>query len=408
MVLLKRFPVICLLAGFLGGCSNTSELDAERELGEAYVAPMSMPLYNELSARPKVVGTVQHGQKLTIVAKRRRFLKVRAPDGKAGWTDSRQLLKEEGIDALRNLAKLAAKAPSFGEAMVYEPLNVHIQPNRHAPSFIQVQPNTRVDIVDYQLLERRPYEYPEILPPPPKVEPQSKRKKKRPEGAIPPPEPPDPPALPPNWMELSRSAQLEEQSEPAPESPKTPAPVLEGWSLIRTRDGHAGWALTRLLTMAIPDDVAQYSERQRITSYVALGFVEDEGQKRGIWLWTTLSDTKAPCHFDGFRLFTYSVRRHRYETSYREYNVRGFLPIEARPTANAIGSSFSLLLMTGTGLVKRDFSFNGYRVQVTGETPAERKKNEFLTPHEEPAEGASSDKASIKEEIKGKLKNLLK
>lgn len=390
----------------MSGCSNTPDADSDRELGEAYVAPMSMPLYNELSARPKVVATVKHGQKVIIVGKRRRFLKVRAPDGKTGWTDSRQLLKEEGIESLKRLAELAAKAPSFGTAMVYEPLNVHLQPNRQSPSFLQIHPNERVDVVDYELLERTPYVFPEILPPPPKVQPAPK-KKKRDSNRVPPPEPPDPPALPPNWMELSRSAELEEEP-PATEAVHHAAPVMEAWSLIRTKDGHAGWALTRLLTMAIPDDVAQYSERQRITSYAALGFVEDEGEKKGIWLWTTLSDTRAPYHFDGFRLFTYSLKRHRYETSYRERDVRGYLPIETRPTANGIGSGFSLLLETDSGLVKRDYTFNGYRVQATGESPAKRPKNEFLALPAETTEEAQPQETSLQDDIKSKLKGLLK
>ena len=168
---------------------------------------------------------------------------MRTSDGKTGWTDSRQLLKQEGLDALKQLAAKAAKAPAFGSAFVYEPLNVHIVPNRLSPSFVQVQPNERMDVISYELLERTPYVFPEILPPPPKVEPRPAKKKS--ETTIPPPDPPDPPALPPNWMELSRSAQLEEErpeataSEPA----KPPPPVREAWSLIRLKDGRCGLGL---------------------------------------------------------------------------------------------------------------------------------------------------------------------
>ena len=177
MVFVKRSLLTASLLGFLAACSNTSDLDTDREIGEAYAAPMSMPLYNELAARPKVVTTVKHGEKLTIIGKRRRFLKVRTPDGKTGWTDSRQLLKEDGLEALKQLAARAAKAPSFGQAMVYDPLNVHIQPNRQSPSFVQVQPNARVDVLSYELLDRTPYAYPEIIPPPPKVERPKKKER---------------------------------------------------------------------------------------------------------------------------------------------------------------------------------------------------------------------------------------
>ena len=36
---------------------------------------------------------------------------------------------------------------------------------------------------------------------------------------------------------------------------------MEDWNLIRTKDGKAGWVLSRMLVMAIPDEVAQYSGR---------------------------------------------------------------------------------------------------------------------------------------------------
>ena len=41
---------------------------------------------------------------------------------------------------------------------------------------------------------------------------------------------------------------------------------MEDWNLVRTKDGKAGWVLSRMLVMAIPDEVAQYSEGARITS----------------------------------------------------------------------------------------------------------------------------------------------
>ena len=59
---------------------------------------------------------------------------------------------------------------------------------------------------------------------------------------------------------------------------------------MRTADKKVGWVLARNLYMGIPDDVAQYAEGQRISSYFDLGAVEDEekGTKHN-WLWTTSS-----------------------------------------------------------------------------------------------------------------------
>ena len=83
----------------------------------------------------------------------------------------------------------------------------------------------------------------------------------------------------------------------------------------------------RMLYMAIPDEVAQYAEGKRISSYFSLGDVKDEEKTKSHWLWTTLSKPHLDCDFDGLRVFIYNTKRHRYETAYRENSVRGFFPV---------------------------------------------------------------------------------
>ena len=61
--------------------------------------------------------------------------------------------------------------------------------------------------------------------------------------------------------------------------PPKPIP-LEDWYLVRTKDGKAGWVLSRMVSMAIPDEVAQYAEGHRITSYFSLGKVDDDGVQK--------------------------------------------------------------------------------------------------------------------------------
>ena len=112
--------------------------------------------------------------------------------------------------------------------------------------------------------------------------------------------------------------------------PKKPV-ILEDWSLVRTKDNQIGWVLTRNLIMSIPDEVAQYAEGKRITSYFDLGAVHDElkGMKHN-WLWTT-SSAPLPYDFDAWRVFLWNRRRHRYETSYRQRDVEGYFPCPRGP-----------------------------------------------------------------------------
>ena len=162
-------------------------------------------------------------------------------------------------------------------------------------------------------------------------------------------------------MELSRprAAELGGESEPA--EPVKPVPT-DDWYLVRTRDGKAGWALARQISMSIPDEVAQYAEGHVITGYLSLGKVGNTDKDN--WLWTTTSAGSQGLDFDSFRVFVWSIKRSRYETAYIERNVRGWYPIEAKP-GSAADAAFSVVLEDKDGQVyKKTYAFSGYRVKL--------------------------------------------
>ena len=151
------------------------------------------------------------------------------------------------------------------------------------------------------------------------------------------------------------------------QEPKKPE-VMEAWSLVRTKDKQCGWVLSRNLIMSIPDEVAQYAEGKRITSYFDLGAVTD--QEKGVkhnWLWTTLSEPQ-PFDFDGWRVFLWNRRRHRYETSYREREVEGYFPVHLDPPEeNAFDRTFQLITKDDDQKFwRRSYIFDGVRVHLTG------------------------------------------
>jgi len=112
-----------------------------------------------------------------------------------------------------------------------------------------------------------------------------------------------------------------------PGEKKEAAPVLEDWWLVRDSHGRVGWVLARMVDLDVPLDVAQYAEGQRIVAFFVLNQVQDEDKKVGQYL-TVLTEPKdgLPFDFNQFRVFTWNVRRHRYETAYRE-RIEGVLPI---------------------------------------------------------------------------------
>lgn len=380
MFIRSAFITFLLLA--LVGCGSETERQAPG--GEAFVGPMTLALRAELNPRATASATVKHGDRVLIVQRRRRFAKVRAPNGAEGWVDARQLMRPDQIEDLRSLWKTAASLPSMGSATVWDKLNIHTQPSRLSPSFDQIPEQGRVDVIWQLIVPKASYTDPGIDPPEQKKVPKAKAKAKEKEGKtpkIPPPPPPPAPKLPDNWLDLSKSAMPEELApEPKADPEPEPPPVeLEDWTLVRTKDGKAGWVVSRSLILAIPDEVAQYAEGQRITSYFSLGEVADGEQIRHNWLWTTISGKLKDYQFDSFRVFIWSMRRHRYETAYIERNVTGYFPVEVktvdvtegRETRRAPG--FTLLLLDKDGnLVKKTYGFQGYRVRLLNKDPGSR------------------------------------
>jgi len=289
------------------------------------VGPATLRLKQELGPRAPEVAVLRHGDRVEIIARRRRFVKVRTAGGAEGWTDTQQLLTPPQMQELRRLAERAAGMPSQGAATVLGSLNVHTDPHRQAPSFHRIREGELVDVVNQRVVPRLPYE--------------------------------------------SRAG-----SAAPPEAPPKPVP-LDDWSLVRLPDGRAGWALTRMLRMNIPDEVAQYSEGHFITSYFALGQTEDGGQIKRHWLWTTISKGLQPYHFDSFRYFVWSTRHHRYETAYIERRLKGYFPVTVHPVEVTSGrrtrtmSGFSVIIEEADGArYRRTYSYESYLVRLVSKT----------------------------------------
>jgi hypothetical protein len=144
----------------------------------------------------------------------------------------------------------------------------------------------------------------------------------------------------------------------------------DDWTLVRISETEAGWVLTRNLVMAIPDEVAQYAEGRRITSYFSLGEVRDGDQVKHNWLWTTIAKGAVPYQFDSVRVFVWSLRRHRYETAHIERNLKGYYPVEVQNAARST-PGFSLVVEEKDGArFRRTYAFQGQRVRLVSKAPA--------------------------------------
>lgn len=369
---LARFAIVAIALTCLAACGR----DAAEVIGHAYVAPEKLALRRDLMQKNGTVAVLNHGERVDIIDVRRRFVKVRTSKGRQGWIDSLQLLSQEQMDQIQQEDQRYLNLPSEGSAGVYEPLNIHIEPNRQSPAFTKIPEGGSVAVLAYKLEPKiaAPIRPPTFERPQPE---RHSRKQRLAKKSILPPAPP-PPKAPENWQELSTEkvdgadsiaelkAQHDQKAAEAKAAELKKPVVLEEWALVRTKDHQVGWVLARNLVMSIPDEVAQYAEGKRITSYFDLGAVQDEekGLKHN-WLWTTASEQE-PFDFNGWRVFLWNHRRHRYETSYRQRDVEGYFPVHVDPAdENTFERTFELITKDDDGKMReRKYSFDGVRVHL--------------------------------------------
>ena len=256
----------------LGACGR----HRQRVLEVDYVAATQVTLRDQLAQVYNKVATAKNGDRVEVLDRERRFARVRTASGAEGWVEQRYLVNQQVYDAFQKLIQDEKDAPVEGSATTRNDTNLHVEPGRDTDHLYQLAQGAKVSILQRATAEKN-------LP-----------------GA--------------SRLSLPNG--------------KESAPPLEDWWLVRDAAGHVGWVLGRLIDLDVPIEVAQYAEGQRIVAYFVLNQVKD-GDKQVAQYLTVLTEPKDGLSFDynQARVFTWNVRRHRYETAYRERNLNGFLPV---------------------------------------------------------------------------------
>ena len=120
---------------------------------------------------------------------------------------------------------------------------------------------------------------------------------------------------------------------------------MEDWWLVRDAKGDVGWLYGRLMDVDAPEALVRYSEGQRIVGAYVLARVYDpdapQDDKNIAEYVTVTSPYKSGLtyDFDQVRVFTWNVKKHRYETAYRDRNIEGYLPVEVKMATDPYGKA---------------------------------------------------------------------
>ncbi|HET9182249.1 MAG TPA: SH3 domain-containing protein [Candidatus Angelobacter sp.] len=278
------FLTLVLAAISLAGCSSGPPENHDF----VYVAVPEASLRDRVATVYNKTGLVHNGERLVVLERmqNRRFVRVRTPRGEEGWIQDRYLADQETYNQFARMAQKFKSAPAQSFATTLDQVKVHDEPGRKAGYLYLLDGNVKVD-----LLERR--------------------------------------AVPRYGVVTPAAENKDKDTDSDDDQDKTAQPqFMEDWWLIRDGQNRVGWVYGRTLYVEAPDDIAQYSEGQRIVALYKLDEVQDGGKKvpEYLVLFTEPKDGM-PYDFNQIRVFTWNLKKHRYETAYREHNLTGFLPV---------------------------------------------------------------------------------
>ncbi|MFZ3264731.1 MAG: SH3 domain-containing protein [Terriglobales bacterium] len=342
--------ILCAASAIsLVGCKHSGG----RVLEIAYVSGVQVNLRDRVAAVYERAGIVKNGERVEVLDHDRTFVKVRTAAGQMGWMEKRYLVRQQVFDQLQRLTADNQNDPIQAQAVTRNDTNLHVEPGRETEHLYQILAGEKL-----LLLKRGMAEKPGSVAMLARTVTSAEKPGEK------------------GTKQIDENPGEKKEAASGPH-PAIPHPAIEDWWLVRDSHGRAGWVLGRMVDLDVPLEVAQYAEGQRIVAFFVLNEVQDGDKKVPQYL-TVLTEPKdgLPFDFNQFRVFTWNVKRHRYETAYRE-RIEGMLPVTVAPEdfgKEGVLPVFVVRVLDEAGKVsERKYKLNTpivRRVYAPGEEPA--------------------------------------
>jgi hypothetical protein len=294
------FAVVCLAS--LSACNR----HGHRVLEVNYVSAVQATLRDQVATVYARVGTVKNGERVEVLEHEKRFSRVRTASGLEGWIEQRYLVDQAIYDGLQKLTQENQNDPVQAPGVLRNDTNLHLTPGRETEHLYQLSAGAKISLLKRATADKA--------------------------GAP------------------AKTVSVKSPAEKTSAGKTAPAPVLEDWWLVRDAQSRVGWVLARMVDLDVPLDIAQYAEGQRFVAFFVLNHVQDDklqdagkegADKDSGKDKANIKDKRVPqflCvmtephdglsyDFNQIRVFTWNIRKHRYETAYREHGLNGELPV---------------------------------------------------------------------------------
>jgi len=270
-------------------------------LGEAFVSDKGAPLLSSIAQVREQMVMLHYGERVDVIGRRNDYVKVRTNAGIVGWVESRQLMETALWQRSVKLLDQTRGMPVQARGRTKVSTNMRVQPGRTEPRVYQFGRNVPVEIVGRAVAD---------------------------------------------WVQVTD----EKDASNEPEETKK-----EDWFLVRgvatrppgdasargaesantTQPGDqtvpiAGWVVARFVELDLPDAVREgvASANIRPMAWFELNRVNDPSGAKPQYLVAAARGPEGQvCDFTALRVYTWYIKKSRYETAFIENNLCGQLPV---------------------------------------------------------------------------------
>jgi SH3-like domain-containing protein len=247
------------------------------------------------NANSRTLSTLEPDTKVEILEKQGNWYRIRSGETQ-GWMEETTLRTQTMADKLQAMVVAASKQEAQNTALIRNDANLRLDPGRNTTILHRLETDAKVEILERKTLPR----------------------------------------------------------------PNSNPPALDVWIKIRVSATEVGWILGSYLDYEAPSAIGGYMEGSSFTAVKALNTVEDS--EIGPVIWYVVGERRPGAlpdvAFDGIRVFTWNMKKHRYETAYRSRGLRGAYPLVAGREGNNPFFQFSETAEDGTTKTRK-FVMNG-------------------------------------------------
>src|SRR5277367_409567 len=144
-------PTVLLLAG-CGRSGRVQEI--------AYVSAPQVALRDQVAAVYNKTGIVKNGDRLEVLERDRRYVRVRTASGVEGWMEQRYLTSQQVYDGFQKLIQENQNIPVQATATTRNDTNLHLEPGRETEHLFLLNSGSKVSVLRRATADKN------ALPPP--------------------------------------------------------------------------------------------------------------------------------------------------------------------------------------------------------------------------------------------------